>query len=279
MKCICCVWHLSSPGIVAVECTRKTFIFNKKNLVKNSYVFQTSEKTSNLSAGLLRTAFAWRTFWSVQYLSEGKLLYTPSPANSNILFSSAFSPRWEKNKAAHKMHNDTVLGMYSQVNWIMEFFVCLGLSQFVFNFYRSLYMLTIIHHFGREHTPKSCLVNWVERKCSCLRAFSVQSVSACLCTCTSSLIHCGDQCTSRRYNRQFLILTVQLYTQVLHYVSLQNLQQSSQTEVTLSQRYFHFSDTLYQTESKSTPSISFSAEQDSWEAFWIKLGLYSHVHR
>lgn len=61
-----------------------------------------SGKTSNLSAGLLRTASAWRTFWSVQYLSEGKLLYTPSPANLNIWFSSAFSPRWEKNKAARR---------------------------------------------------------------------------------------------------------------------------------------------------------------------------------
>lgn len=44
---------------------------------------------------------------------------------------------------------------------------------------------------------------------------------------------------------------------MLQYVSLQNLQQSSEAEVTLlKERYFHF----YHSESKSSPSISLSAE-------------------
>lgn len=57
-------------------------------------------KTFQRSLPICWQASTWRTFWSVQYLSEGKLLYTPSPANLNIWFSSAFIPCWEENKAA-----------------------------------------------------------------------------------------------------------------------------------------------------------------------------------
>lgn len=118
----------SSPhfGIVPVEYTSKTILLK----------IRLSWSILQKRLPICRPASAWRTLWSVQ--SEGKLLYTPSSANLNIWLSSAFSPRWEKNKAARSRTTIPRLECNSQVNWIMGFFVCFGLTQFAFNFYCSL---------------------------------------------------------------------------------------------------------------------------------------------
>ena len=158
--------------------------------------------------------------------------------------------------------------MYSQVNWMMEFFrLPWPCASLLLTFYCVLEMLTYHPSFFGEgkRSRKHFLVNWVEGKGFLLTCFSVKKIinnePARLGARSSSWLHCGDQCTGRRYHRQFLVLTVRLSAQsaTLCFSAEPPTKHWSWSD-TFAQRYFHFSDTLYQRESKSTLSISFSVQ-------------------
>lgn len=102
-------------GSVAVDYTRKP-----DKLLWNISISDVSKKGFQFVCRPLVYSLRLKNF--LKCTVEGKLLYTPSLANLNIWFSGAFSPHWEEKQSWKESHNDTVLGMHSQVNWIMEFF-------------------------------------------------------------------------------------------------------------------------------------------------------------
>lgn len=79
--------------------------------------------------------------------------------------------------------------------------------------------------------------------------FSLKCFFCTFCVRLSSSLHWEDQCTSRWYHRhtQFLILTLQLSTQnVTLRFSVEPLTKQWNWSDTLTQTYFHFADTHYQ---------------------------------
>ena len=182
---------------------------------------------------------------------------------------------WEKKQSCKESHSDTAFGMYSKVNRIMEFFVFLGPPQFAFNFSVDSPCWPVIHHFGREHTLENCLVNWMEGKGSGLSAFPVFSVSALLCM--SAYLFFTTLWASMH---RLMILTALFSSphKMLHYVSLLNLQHSSETDLTLSsERFFclfvfvFFRCTL--SEWIGVNSINLFHVIVTGEAFWMKIGI------
>lgn len=176
--------------------------------------------------------------------------------------------------------------MYSQVNWVMCCFFSFALA--VHSLHSTFIVRSrcwpILHHFGGVHTLDSCLVNCVEGKGSRLSAFFVHSVSACRCTCLSSSRNCGNQCTARRNHRQFLILAVPISTEngrlCLTFKKAVKLKWHFHIKV-----FSCFRQALSKWITVNSLNLFFcwtfpcTYDRIAERPLWMKLGLYSHVHR
>lgn len=135
--------------------------------------------------------------------------------------------------------------MYSELNWIMEFFrspcpctVCFQLLLFTLDVDQSYIIL------GGNTLQKAV---WLI-KCR----FSLKCFFCTFCVCLSSSPHWEDQRASQWYRRHThcLILTWQISTQnVTLSFSVEPLTKQGNWSDTLTQTYFQFSDTHYQSES------------------------------
>lgn len=117
-----------------------------------------------------------KNFLKCRVFIWGKVVVYAFPCQFKHLILQCFYSLLREKQSCKESHNDTVPGMYSHVNRIMEVFVCLGLTTCF-----QLLLSTLAVELPFITYVESCLVNWGEEHCSYISAFSLHSVSACLC--------------------------------------------------------------------------------------------------
>lgn len=130
-----------------------------------------SEKSPNLLAG-----FHLKNFLKCTVFVWGKVVVYAFPCQFKHLILQCFYSSLREKQSCKESHNDTALGMYSHVNRIMEFFVCLGL--------RLCFQLFLSTPFVERpfiSLVERCLVNRREECAFCLSAFSLHSAPAWFC--------------------------------------------------------------------------------------------------
>lgn len=126
-------------GTVAVECTAP-----QKHLVKNTI----PKGLPNLSTSVLQTDSAWGTLTCTVFVWRKDVV-----CNVSSQFQQSIPQRFESSQrekqSSKESHGDTLLGMCSHVNWIMEVFILLGHVWFALNFIVRSRCCPVIYHLGK----------------------------------------------------------------------------------------------------------------------------------